>query len=147
MTAEEMNAAEVFGAPEGMSEEEVSNYIHATTDLIGRSGASGFMIGCMDTNAPIAEAKWYVQAEYKGARIFVENMETPWAAMLTMTERLLTGAKCKCGKLVATTDDGAFAFSNPTMTDGESFTVEQAQAAGFCRWRLARDKWIPGCNR
>lgn len=143
---EEMNVVSAFGAPSSMSPEDVTDYVHATTKLIEKSGASGFNIGYTDPENP-HNSKWYVEAYYDGARIMVDNLESPWAAMLVITNRILTGAKCKCGRLVATNDEGAYALSNPVMADGESFTVDQAKAAGMCRWRLVRDSWVPGCNR
>ena len=95
----------------------------ACADLVGRAGASGFEIGYLHDDVPIEEAGWYAYAQYRGARIMVEDHRSPTGAALALAERLLRGAMCRCHRLVTLSDSG----------DG-------------CRWRLAGRRWEPGCD-
>lgn len=95
----------------------------ACVDLVGRAGASGFEIGYLHDDVPVAEAGWYAHASYQGTRVIVEDHRSPSGAALALAERLLAGAICRCREPV-------------TLTDG---------VAG-CRWRLAGKRWEPGCD-
>ena len=117
----------------------------AAADLVGRTGARGFEIGYLHDDVPAAEAGWYAQAQYQGSRIIAENYTNPIEAAEALAVRLLTGAKCRCGRLVALSDDGALAFRKPVMSDGSVFTAEQARAAGLCRWRRKGARWSAAC--
>lgn len=114
----------------------------ACADLVGRAGARQFEIGFLNETAP---HRWYAHAMYRGARIQVENHDGPADAAMELAEKLLTGAKCRCGALVAMRDDGAIAFRKTTLADGSEWTREQAAAADQCRWRLVSDRWEPSC--
>ena len=121
--------------------------IIAAAGLVGRTGATSFEIGYLHDGVPNAEAGWFAFARYKGARITVENQMSPPRAAEALAVRLLTGAKCMgCGKLVALSGIGAFAFANPVMTDGTIFTYEQARSAGLCRWKRTGNKWGSECG-
>jgi hypothetical protein len=114
----------------------------ACADLVGRAGARQFEIGFLDDEPP---HRWYAHAMYRGTRIQVENYDEPAAAARALAEKLLTGAKCRCGSLVALRADGAVAFTKVHMADGTAWTAEQAAAAGQCRWLLTGDRWEPSC--
>ena len=114
----------------------------ACADLVGRAGARQFEIGFLNDRPP---HRWYAHAQYRGARIQVENHDTCPDAAMALAEKLLTGAKCRCGRLVSLRPDGAIAFRKMTMADGTEWTGEQAAKAGQCRWRLAGDRWEPSC--
>jgi hypothetical protein len=116
----------------------------ATVDLVGRTGARGLQFGYLNDDVPIDQADWWAHAEYKGTRISVEHHAGPLEALDALARRLLTGARCKCGKLVALSDQGAVAF-NCHLVDGTRWTSEQAAAAGQCRWRRLGPKWERGC--
>jgi hypothetical protein len=112
----------------------------AAIDLVGRAGARSFCVGYLHDDP--ANPGWYAHAQYKGARVTVEDFGNPVDAAEALAVRLLTGARCACGKLVALTDLGAVAYPGATLADGSVFTEEQARA-GQCRWRRQREKWLP----
>lgn len=96
----------------------------AAADLADRAGASGLEIGFTgDPDGPMHEARWYAHAQYRGARIIVEEHTSPAAAATALAIRLLTGATCRCGQAV-------------TLTD----------APNACRWTLEGKRWEPGCT-
>jgi hypothetical protein len=97
--------------------------VMACADLVGRSGASGFEIGYLHDDVPIEEAGWHASAQFKGARIMVQDQRSPTGAALALSERLLRGAACRCLKPV-------------TLSD----------SAEGCRWRLVGKRWEPGCD-
>lgn len=117
----------------------------ACADLVGRSGATEFKIGWLHDDVPPEEAAWYAQAQYRGARIIAENHRGPIEAMEDLMRQLLTGAQCKCGKLVALSDHGAVAYGSH-MADGSFWSVQQAAKAGQCRWRRMGPRWVRGCE-
>lgn len=118
--------------------------ITAAADLVERSGATDFEIGHLHDDVPVAEAGWYATAVFRGAKI-TEEGGGPTEAAEALAIRLLTGAKCRCGRLVALAPGGAMAF-NATMADGTTWTVEEARAAGQCRWRRVGERWQRGCE-
>lgn len=117
----------------------------ACADLVGRAGARQFEIGFVHEGVPVAEAGWYCHAQYRGARITAEDQAGPAQAAMALARKLLTGAKCRCGKLVALSAGGAVAFRKPQMADGTQWTAAEAAQAGQCRWRLVGDRWEPSC--
>ena len=117
----------------------------ACADLVGRAGARQFQIGYLHDDVPIDRAGWYAHAQYRGARITVADHPGPAQAAMAFAEKLLTGAKCRCGRLVALSPGGAVAFRQTRMADGSEWTAQEAAKAGQCRWRLAGDRWEPSC--
>jgi hypothetical protein len=95
----------------------------ACADLVGRSGASDFEIDFLHDDLPVEQAGWYAVAKFKGARIQTDEHRSPSAAAMALSERLLSGATCRCRKPVS-------------MSDGKP----------GCRWRLVGPKWEPGCD-
>ena|GEM_PF-6394191 len=117
----------------------------ACADLVGRAGARQFEIGFVHEDVPVAEAGWYAHAQYRGARITAENHDGPAQAAMALAVKILTGAKCRCGRLAALRPDGAVAFRKTHMADGTEWSAAEAAKAGQCRWRLIGDKWEPSC--
>jgi hypothetical protein len=118
----------------------------AAVDLVGRSGATGFEFGYLHDDVPTEEAGWWAKAQYRGARISVQDHRGPVEACEALARRILTGAKCAhCGGLVALSDRGAVAYGGQ-MADGTTFTLEQARAAGRCRWTREGQRWARGCE-
>lgn len=97
--------------------------IVACAHLVGRAGASGFEIGYLHDDVPVEEAGWYAVAFYQGMRVTTDEHKSPTLAATALSERLLRGAACRCGKKVAMSD-----------------------RAGGCRWKLVGDRWVPGCD-
>jgi hypothetical protein len=97
--------------------------IVACADLAGRAGARGFEIGYTREDVLPEEAGWYARASYRGAHLDSGEHTSPSAAALTLAERLLSGAMCRCRRPV-------------TLSDRES----------GCRWRLVGRRWEPGCD-
>ena len=115
--------------------------VKACADLVGRTGAKTFQIG-YDEDPP---RRWYAYAQYKGARLTVEDCRGPVEAADALSRKLLTGGKCThCGGLITLTDAGAVAFPRH-FTDGSEVTEETARAMPHCRWRRMGGKWERGC--
>jgi hypothetical protein len=106
-----------------MSDYASGDIVIACADLVGRSGASDFLIGYLHDDVPVEEAGWYAYAQFRGARITVDDHRSPTDAALALAERLLRGATCRCRRAV-------------TLTDGRD----------GCRWRLVGQRWEPGCD-
>lgn len=119
--------------------------MYAAVDLVGRVGAQQLQFGYLHEDRPAEEAAWYAYAQYGGTRISADDHPGPIEALQALAERLLTGAKCSCGRLVSLSDDGAFAFHETRLADGSTFTAEQAAAAGLCQWRRIGPRWETGC--
>jgi hypothetical protein len=120
--------------------------VAACADLVGRTGAKQLQIGHVHEGVPVEQAGWFAHAQYRGARITVESHIGPAEAADALSRRLLTGAQCfHCKGLVALSDGGAMAY-NATLVDGREWTVEQARAAGQCRWRRLGARWVRGCE-
>jgi hypothetical protein len=118
----------------------------AAADLCGRAGARQFQIGYLHEDVPAHEAGWFAHAQFRGARITAEDHSSPGDAAEALALKLLTGARCACGKLVQLTPGGALAFRRPRMADGTTWTAEEAAAAGQCRWRRVGPRWYKGCG-
>jgi hypothetical protein len=121
---------------------EAQDILIAAADIAGRAGATGFQIGYLSDDRP---GTWYAYARFRGARITVQAQPGPAEAAEALARALLTGAKCRCGRLVALDDAGAVAFARPVMTDGTTWTAREAAQAGQCRWTRHGDRWVPGC--
>lgn len=122
--------------------------VAAAADLVGRSGATGFQIGYLHDDVPPEEAGWYAHAQYKGARLTVEDQAGPTEAADALAHRILKGAKCAhCGGLVTLSDDSAFAFARARTVDGAEWNIEQSSAAGWCRWQRTGKRWEAGCEQ
>lgn len=118
----------------------------AAADLVGRSGAQAFELGYLHDDVPHEDASWWASATFRGTKLIEEGHRGPAEASEALARRILTGAKCThCGGLVALSDQGAVAF-NGRMADGTTWTVEQARAAGQCRWRRMGATWVRGCE-
>ena len=119
----------------------------AAADLVGRTGAKEFQIGYLHDDVPAPEAGWYAYAQYNGARI-TEEGAGPVDAAEALARRLLEGGKCtRCGGLIALSGHGAFAYSAPVMTDGSTWTAQEAAKAGQCRWTRMGRRWEASCQR
>lgn len=129
------------GLTGGLADEQ-RDQVTACANLVGRAGARAFEIGFLDDEPP---HRWYAHAMYRGARLQVENHDGPAAAAMALAEKLLTGAQCRCGRLVALTAGGAVAFEKTRLADSTEWTAKQAAKAGQCRWRLADARWEPSC--
>lgn len=70
----------------------------AAVELVGRSGATDFEVGYLDDNVPADEARWWAKAQYRGARLQVENHRGPAEAAEALARRVLQGGQCThCG--------------------------------------------------
>lgn len=96
----------------------------ASLDLIRRMGAKTTEFGYLDDDVPVEEARWWAYAQFRGARVQVDDEKGPVEALEALARRLLKGARCRrCGEPV-------------TLVDGVQ----------GCRWRRVGQKWEPGCN-
>jgi hypothetical protein len=120
--------------------------MNACVDLVARTGATGLRYGPGRDGVPTAEADWWAYAQYRGARICVEHQAGPLEALGALCRRLMTGAQCACGRLIALSDDEAVAFPTGRLLDGSAWGVEQAQRAGQCRWRRVGPRWVRSCE-
>jgi hypothetical protein len=128
-----------------MIDPESESAVRACADLVGRTGATKFEIGFLHDDVPSEEAGWYAHAQYRGARILVEDCRSPGDAATKLTHRILEGAKCRCGKLVALSPFGATAFYSGRTVDGQSWNYKDAESAGQCLWQLVGERWEPSC--
>lgn len=100
---------------------------NAAVELIGRTGANAFEIGFAREDVPVEQAGWYAQAQYRGARIIVEEHRTPVEAAEALARRLLTGGRC-------THCRGTITLSDRAPTTGPA-----------CRWTRQAARWERGC--
>lgn len=128
-----------------MLSQEQNDILIATADLVGRSGARNFEIGYLHDDAE--NPGWWAHADFGGHRIIVEDFRDPILACWALSNKILTGAKCKCGRLVALSDEGAFAFVEATMMDGTTMTAEDALNMEQCRWYRIGDRWHRECEK
>ena len=120
--------------------------LKAAVDLVGRTGAREFQVGYLHDDVPVEEAAWYAHAQYAGARITEEGHRGPVEAAEALARRLLTGAKCRCRRLVALAAAGAVGFDGAQMADGSTWTLAEQRAAGQCRWTRIGARWRRGCE-
>lgn len=98
----------------------------AAVDLVGRTGSRNFEIGYLWDDVPVSEAGWYAHAQYRGARITVDDCTSPIEAADRLARRLLTNGFCnRCRRRI---------------TLGK-------RAAHQCRWWREGAKWVQGCAR
>lgn len=116
--------------------------VMAAADLVRRTGATGMQIGYLNDEPP---HEWYAYAQYRGSRISVDGHPGPVEAADALSRRLLTGARCQCGALVALSDIGALAYETTVMTDGSTWDLKTASEAGQCRWTRRGAHWVRGC--
>lgn len=127
---------------------ELNDRLIAAVDLVGRSGAREFEAGYLHDDVPLEEADWWASALYKGTKIQVEHEKSPIDAAEALAFRILTGSKCNhCQKLVALSDDGAFAFIDAHLIDGTEWKAKDVARLGQCRWRRVGDRWVRGCEQ
>ena len=101
--------------------------LYAAADLIGRTGATELQFGYLHDGVPVAEAAWWAHAQYRGARVVVEDHRDPVAAIEALARRLLTGGRCThCGGETVLSGDG----SSPIQ----------------CRYRRVGARWVRGCE-
>lgn len=121
--------------------------IVAVVDLVGRAGARAFELGYLDDDVPVDKARWWAHADYGGDRITVEDMPGPVEAAEALAREILTGGRCRCGRLVALSDEAAFAYFETRMVDGSTWTAQEAATAGQCRWTRKGRRWEMGCEQ
>lgn len=112
--------------------------IVAAADLLDRSNGTHLVVG--------ADAgRWFAHVQYVGARLIVEHHPSAAAAIDALARHALTGARCRCGKLVGPDAGPTVAFGEP-LIDGQSFTTDTAAQVGMCRWRRFATEWIGACE-
>lgn len=99
----------------------------AAVDLVGRSGATNFELGWLDDDVPVEDARWWAKAQYRGARLTVEDHAGPVEAAEALACRILDGGTC--------THCGGTTVIGPAPT-----TVGAA-----CRWTRTGNRWERGC--
>lgn len=117
--------------------------VRACANLAERSGAKSFQIAHTDPAAdPVT---WSATATYPNHQLTEAGYEDPIGASMALSHRILTGAKCKCGGLVALSVVGAFAPpATATMFDGSDPLA--LRDADQCLWVLEGERWESGCN-
>ena len=133
----------------------------ATVDLVGRSGARNFELGWDCPHSPgepdghsCPEVRWHAHAQYRGVRITEEGRPGPVEAAEALARRLLSGATCRCGRLVTLSDTSAVVFTQPrsAIQDQlrelglEMVSAKRAAKVGFCRWTRQGRRWEPSCD-
>lgn len=118
----------------------------ACIDLVGRTGATGFECGHLHDDVPVEEAAWYAQASYRGTRVIEENHADPLDAAYALAIRLLTGGRCKCGKVATLDPDAAFVYFHATLLGGEKWDAVKSSQVGQCHWNFDGKRFNPGCE-
>jgi hypothetical protein len=119
----------------------------AAFELIGRTGATQCKVGYLHDDVPSEQAGWYAEAQYRGARILVEDFASPDHAVDALARRVLTGAQCMHCDRVIVLDGGDFdaVISQDRLTvDGRPWPPPTV-AAGPCVWRRDGRHWV-GCR-
>jgi hypothetical protein len=99
----------------------------AAADLVGRTGATELQVGYLHDDVPVTEAAWFAHAQYKGARVTVEDQPGPAEALDGLARRLLDGGRCvRCGRPIGLDDE-----------DGRP---------GLCQWRRSGPRWAGACE-
>lgn len=120
--------------------------VHAAADLVGRAGATRLEVGWLHDGVPVEDAAWYASAHYRGTRVIEENYPGPVEALTALARRLLTGAMCRCGRLVSLDDAGAVFYPGTRYADGSTRDEAQVRAAGLCRWTREGNRWYGACG-
>lgn len=98
----------------------------AAIDLVGRSGGRSLDFGYLDDDVPMADARWWATATYRGAKLSVEEHRGPVEALEALARLVLEGGRCAwCARRVTLVGDG-----------GDTET---------CRWRRTAARWDRGC--
>jgi hypothetical protein len=122
----------------------------AALDLVGRSGAKGVEFGHLHDDVPVAEAAWWAQAQYAGARLMVENHRGPIEALEALARKLLDGAMCAhCRGLVSLGGGGAMVYPGSRRPDGsvvDAAEVARLRTTPQCRWTRMGPRWVRGCE-
>jgi len=118
----------------------------AGLDLVGRSGARSLEVGYLHDDVPAERAGWYATAQFQGARVIVEDMPGPVEAIEGLARRLLTGAQCRCGGLVALSDAGAVVFGKAHLVDGSPWDAATSAGRAQCRWTRHGRRWVSACG-
>jgi hypothetical protein len=119
----------------------------AGVELVGRTGARELQVGYLHEDVPSERAGWYAHAQYRGARITVEDKRGPVEAVEALAERLLTSAVCQhCKGLVSLRPDGALAYIGGHFLDGTPITEELVRSMPQCHWRRVGQHWQRGCE-
>jgi hypothetical protein len=111
----------------------VDDAMLASIELVQRSGATGFEVGYLDENP--ANPRWWAKAQYRGARLQVDEHRTPAAAVDALAARILEGGMCATCRLTGTT----------------AAEIDRRAAAGLapgrdmCLWARHGRHWVAGC--
>lgn len=117
--------------------------VMAAANLAERAGASYFQLGHTDADA--GPVTWWASVKYGQTELMAAGHPDPESAATALAKRILTGAKCKCGGLVALSVDGAWApGDSTTMLDGSDPRV--LRNAPHCLWILDGQRWQSGCD-
>ncbi len=117
----------------------------AAIEVIGRSGATDFAFGYLDEDVAIADARWWAHAQYRGARITVENHAGPVEAAEALAVRIIHGGLCTgCQRVAAMTDDPV-PVGDYTV-GGVRLDPAELQRRGACRWVRVGRRWEQGCG-
>lgn len=116
----------------------------AAVNLIGRTGATEINIGYHSDDVPVGQPNWYAKATLGGTEIVEDMYPGPAEATEALARRLMDGGKCtNCGRLISLSSK-YYKTAPGTFTDGSP--VEQAAAAGICRWTRNGKRWDGDCK-
>ena len=106
------------------------NAVVAVADLCARTGATSFEVGYLDDDVPSEQARWYAQAQFRGARVVAEEKRSPAEAADVLARKLLQGGECtNCGRKVRV------GWLGPSESTSRR-----------CRWWRDGAAWIRGCD-
>lgn len=114
----------------------------AAVDLVGRTGATDVTFGWLNDPGEHAYERrgpqCYAHAQYRGARVTVEDFPDLVAVVEALADRLMRGAKCAwCGNAIVLP-------GVPDDVVGVRFN--DGSKLGVCRWERTGARWDRTCT-
>lgn len=104
----------------------------AAVEAIGRGGATEMEFGFLEDDVPMADARWWARARWRGHAVFEEEHPSPWAAMEALMRQVIDGGQCiRCGRRIALRDEPA---------------ARTTQRSSTCGWYRVGPHWLRGCD-
>ena len=124
----------------------VTDAVAAAAGAVRRAGATEFEVGYLDDDVLVEEARWWASTRVRGRRFMVDDQPGPAEAAEALARKVLRGAKCRCGRLVALDGDPGGLGGDKVLADGTAWTHAAQEAAGTCLWRRHGDTWHRQCE-
>lgn len=111
--------------------------IVAAAGLVGRSGGKAFNVGYLDETPRMEDARWWASAEYRGAKVIIDEQQSPALACELLARRILEGGRCAHCRQRVTLKQVRSSFGNFNVAGGTR----------HCRWFRVGPRWFRGCEQ